>query len=111
LSIYGLRFKTLSGKQWLKFLLLLLWAFFGFYDGNRNLWIDNVAHSSGFRAGILLGAIFALRSGWDRRAKSVLFTAVGVVLLGMAIWARIHNGSVGSGISGTRNSMLLETRS
>jgi rhomboid protease GluP len=110
LGTYGLKVKTLSGKQWSKLLLLLLWSGLGFYSGFGDPSVDNIAHATGFSAGVLLGAIFALRPGWDRRAKGILFAGVGTVLLGMAIWAWIHSAGAAGSISGSRDGTLVGTR-
>ena len=98
LTFYGSRFKTLSGKQRIKWMVLLLWSGLGFYSGFHHprfeylVYIDNVAHVAGFCAGILLGTIFGLRTEWDRRAKSYLFGGACAVLFALALTARVYNG-------------------
>jgi membrane associated rhomboid family serine protease len=112
LSIYGIKFKTLSGKQWLKYLLLLIFTALSLYGGFTDPLIgniasvDNIVHVTGLSAGILLGAIIAMRFGWDRRAKGILFAGAGVLLLGMAIWARVQNARLPDPDSGASNNAL-----
>ncbi len=89
--VYGSRFRTLPGKQRFKFFALVLWSVLGFYQGWLDPSTDNIAHITGFCAGILLGALLGLRSGSDRRPKSYVFAGAGLVVIGMAICARYYN--------------------